>query len=336
MKQTDLAVYLSKFLKVRLPTQQGVKKNTILAYRDSFSLLLEYCRDVEHIAPEKLAVTDLSRECIFRFLDWLQNERHCKVSTRNHRLAAIKSFFGFLAVEAPEYIEQCQSIKSIPLKKTDKAPLMYLTLEQVKALLEQPDRTTPQGRRDAVLLSLLYDTGARVQELIDLTFGDISDGDIVTVILTGKGGKSRIVPLMEPTGELLKYYFKVTGKNPTLNPRELLFPNKQGRKYTRVGITDIIQRNVERARANGINMPEKVTPHWLRHSKAMHLLQAGVNLIYIRDLLGHVNVTTTEVYARADEKMKREALLKAYENPTDKELPSWKKDDNLLEWLKSL
>lgn len=337
MKQTDFAGHLTRFLTIYLPGRQGVKENTLHSYRDSFSLLIEYCRDNEKLPPEKLCVAHLDRDLIFRFLDWLENERGCKTSTRNHRLASIRSFFGYLAVEAPEYLEQCQKILSISMKKQDKPPLNYLTLEQVKALLEQPDRTTVQGKRDVLLLSLLYDTGARVQELINLRFGDISPNDIVTIMLTGKGGKSRIVPLMKPTGELLLAYIHSSGKSVVNNRNELLFPNKHGKKFTRCGITYLLQKYAEMAKLSGIPwVSEKITPHWLRHSKAMHLLQSGVNLVYIRDILGHADITTTEIYARADEKMKLEALTKAYNNPTDSEIPSWKKDKNLLDWLKSL
>lgn len=337
MKQTDFAEYLTKYLTVYLPSRAGVKKNTIMAYRDAFSLLLEYCRDVENIPPEKIAVADLNRERIFRFLDWLQETRSCKAASRNQRLAAIRSFFSFLAVEAPEYLEHSQKILSIPVKKTDKPPLKYLTLENVEALLKQPDRSTTLGKRDAVMLSLMYDSGARVQEIIDLTYGSIVLNDTVVVSLTGKGGKSRLVPLMTPTGNLLKQYIAVLKKDIQRNCCEIVFLNRQGKKFTRAGITFILQKYAELARRGGAaDMPQKITPHWLRHSKAMHLLQAGVNLIYIRDLLGHSDVSTTEIYARADEKMKLEALKKAYESPTDEELPSWKKDSDLLDWLRSL
>lgn len=337
MKQTDFAEYLTKYLTVYLPSVHGVKNNTIYSYRDSFSLLMEYCRDYEKLPPEKLTVSHLDRNLIFRFLDWLENERNCKVSTRNHRLASIRSFFAYIAVEAPEYIAHCQKILSVPMKKAQKSPLKYLTLEYTKALLAQPDRTTFYGKRDAVLLALLYDTGARVQELIELKYGDITLNDTVTVILTGKGGKSRIVPLMKPTGELIEQYIRSTGKSVTVNRNELLFLNKQKKKFTRCGIAYILQKYADSARNQGTaDMPEKITPHWLRHSKAMHLLQSGVNLVYIRDLLGHSDISTTEIYARADEKMKLEALTKAYNNPADSEIPSWKKDKNLLDWLKSL
>lgn len=158
MKETDFARYLTQFLGVYLPGHLGSRKNTQLSYRDSFSLLLEYCRDGEKIAPEKLMVPQVDRDLILRFLKWLEEVRGCKITTRNQRLAAIHSFFSFLMVEAPQYMEQSQKVLNIPMKKADKTPLMYLPLDSVKGLLDQPDRTTTQGRRDAVLLSLLYDT----------------------------------------------------------------------------------------------------------------------------------------------------------------------------------
>lgn len=337
MKETDFARYLTQFLTVYLPGHLGSKKNTLLSYRDSFSLLLKYCRDVENYAPEKLMITQIDRELVLRFLKWLEEERHCKITTRNQRLAAIHSFFSFLMVEAPQYMEQCQKILSIPMKKADKPPLMYLPLDAVKGLLEQPDRNTSHGRRDAVLLSLLYDTGARVQELVDLKVCDINLNDTVTIVLTGKGGKSRIVPVMKPTGELLRQYIEGNGLSHPARSRNPLFTNRGNHPLTRAGVTYILKKYAAQAQAIGVkDISEEITPHWLRHSKAMHLLQSGVNLIYIRDLLGHSDVSTTEIYARADETMKRKALLEAYESPSEDQLPTWKKDKDLLDWLKSL
>ena len=337
MKETDFARYLTQFLTVYLPGHLGSKKNTLLSYRDSFSLLLKYCRDVENYAPEKLMITQIDRELVLRFLKWLEEERHCKITTRNQRLAAIHSFFSFLMVEAPQYMEQCQKVLSIPMKKADKPPLMYLPLDAVKGLLEQPDRNTPHGRRDAVLLSLLYDTGARVQELVDLKVCDINLNDTVTIVLTGKGGKSRIVPVMKPTGELLRQYIEGNGLSHPARSRNPLFTNRGNHPLTRAGVTYILKKYAAQAQGIGVkDISEEITPHWLRHSKAMHLLQSGVNLIYIRDLLGHSDVSTTEIYARADETMKRKALLEAYESPSEEQLPTWKKDKDLLDWLKSL
>lgn len=337
MKETDFARYLTQFLGTYLPGHLGSKKNTQLSYRDSFSLLLEYCRDEEKISPEKLMVSQLDRDLILRFLTWLEEVRGCKCTTRNQRLAAIHSFFSFLMVEAPQYIEQSQKVLNIPMKKADKPPLMYLPLDSIKGLLDQPDRTKVQGQRDAVLLSLLYDTGARVQELVDLKVCDINLNDTVTIILTGKGGKSRIVPVMTPTGELLRQYIERTGLSQPSKSRCPLFTNRGNQPLTRAGVTYILKKYASQAQASGVkDISGEITPHWLRHSKAMHLLQSGVNLIYIRDLLGHSDVSTTEIYARADEAMKRKALLEAYKSPTEDKLPEWKTDKNLLDWLKSL
>ena len=188
-----------------------------------------------------------------------------------------------------------------------------------------------------MLLSLLYDTGARVQELVDLKVCDIALNDTVTIILTGKGGKSRIVPVMKPTGELLKQYMEGSGLTSPVYGRNPLFTNRGNQPLTRAGVTYILKKYAAQAQAMGVkDISAEITPHWLRHSKAMHLLQSGVNLVYIRDLLGHSDISTTEIYARADEKMKRKALLEAYDSPASDELPTWKKDKDLLDWLKSL
>lgn len=337
MKETDFARYLTQFLSVYLPGQVGSKRNTQLAYRDSFSLLLKYCRDQENISPEKMTISQVDKELVTRFLQWLEENRNCKAATRNQRLAAIHSFFSFLMVEDPQYIQQSQKILAIPMKKTDKPPLMYLPLDSIKGLLDQPDRTTSQGKRDAVLLSLLYDTGARVQELVDLKVCDVSLNDTVSIRLTGKGSKSRIVPVMKPTGELLKLYIEGTGLSSPAYNRNPLFTNRGNKPLTRAGVTYILKKYAAQAQAVGVkDISNEITPHWLRHSKAMHLLQSGVNLVYIRDLLGHSDISTTEIYARADEKMKRKALMEAYNSPASEELPTWKKDKDLLDWLKSL
>ena len=313
MKETDFARYLTQFLAVYLPGHLGSKKNTQLSYRDSFSLLLEYCRDEEKLALEKLMISQVNRDLILRFLEWLEVVRGCKCTTRNQRLAAIHSFFSFLMVEDPQYMEQSQKVLNIPMKKADKPPLMYLPLDSVKGLLDQPDRNTVHGRRDAVLLSLLYDTGARVQELVDLKVCDINLNDTVTVILTGKGSKSRIVPVMTPTGELLRQYIESVGLSHPSKSRCPLFANRGKQPLTRAGVTYILKKYASQAQASGVKgISGEITPHWLRHSKAMHLLQSGVNLIYIRDLLGHSDISTTQIYTHVNRTHIQEEYLSAH------------------------
>jgi integrase/recombinase XerD len=252
MKETDFARYLTQFLAVYLPGHLGTKKNKQLSYRDSFSLLLTYCRDIEKLVPEKLMISQVDRELILRFLRWLEEERGCKITTRNQRLAAVHSFFSFLIVEAPQYMEQCQKVLHIPMKKADKPPLMYLPLDSVKGLLEYPDRSTVQGRRDAVLLSLLYDTGARVQELVDLKVCDVSLNDTVTIVLTGKGGKSRIVPVMKPTGKLLRQYMEGNELSHPSKSRNPLFANRGNHHLPEAGVTYILKKYASQAQAAGI------------------------------------------------------------------------------------
>lgn len=194
-----------------------------------------------------------------------------------------------------------------------------------------------RGRRDVVLLSLMYDTGARVQEIADLTVADIRLEPPSTVKLTGKGSKSRLVPLMTPTSKLLRQYLSDNNLMSIACGTYPLFQNRAHGKLTRAGIAYILDKYVEEARrAHPASIPNVVSPHSFRHSKAMHLLQAGVNLVYIRDLLGHVSIKTTEVYARADSKMKRLALEKAYQDTSPMEMPVWQQSSELLKWLKDL
>lgn len=337
MKEPDFAHYLSCFLSVYLPGQAGASRNTILSYRDTFSLFLIFCRDEEHIPPEKITLHKADREMILRFMSWLEEERGCGITTRNQRLAAIHSFFRYLQIELPQHLEHCQRIMEIPHKRGSSDSMNYISLECVRCLLAQPDVSNLSGRRDAVLLSLLYDTGGRVQEIADLKVSDIRLPMPITVKLTGKGNKVRLVPLMEPTGKLVQQYLEDHMLTNPAYGQYPLFSNRSNQKLTRAGIAYILNKYVISAKASGcIGFPNKLSPHCIRHSKAMHLLQSGVNLVYIRDILGHVDIKTTEVYARADEKMKRAALETAYKSPTPEKMPSWKQDHGLLDWLKSL
>ena len=248
-------------------------------------------------------------------------------------LGAIHAFFVFLQYEMPEAALQCQEVLAIRTAKAPEGQFNYLTVEGIAALLKQPDMSTKTGRRDAALISLLYDTGARGQELVDLTLSDVRFIAPATVKLTGKGRKTRIVPLLSGPEQLLKVYLQdyKLEQAPGTHP---LFCNRSGEKFTRAGITYTLKKYADMARRVSPELiPEKITPHSLRHSKAMHLLQANVNLIYIRDLLGHSEIKTTEIYARADTTLKRQALEKA--SPVNKSLqyPAWTDDDDLLAWL---
>jgi integrase/recombinase XerD len=335
MKPTDFSKYISDFISRYLPNEKGASANTITAYRDTFVLLLNFTQNEKHVKIEKLTLEKITKETIIEFLDWIQKERKCSNSTRNSRLAAIHSFYRYLQYESLDYLHECQKILSIKFKKTKKESINYLTIEGIKLLLQQPDTTTSKGRRDLTLLSLMYDTGARVQETIDFTPSMLRLNKPATIKIIGKGNKARLVPMLDAQTEHLKNYLKENRLNEPFANIYPLFFNSRKEKLTRAGINFIVQKYIKTARKeNEMIIPEKISCHSLRHSKAMHLLQAGVNLVYIRDILGHVSIQTTEIYARADSKQKRQAIEKAYVNVNPDEEPMWTKDENLVSWLK--
>ena len=214
----------------------------------------------------------------------------------------------------------------------------YFTGQEMQILLSQPDASTTEGFRDAILLSVLYDTGSRVQELINIRVKDVRLSSPGVIRLHGKGRKSRQVPLMGKTSEILSLYLEMKKYHPGISKGDnYLFENQKKQQLSRWGISYILNKYVEKAKCDvGFNVDFSVTPHVLRHSKAMHLLQSGVNLIYIRDFLGHVDCSTTEVYARADSEMKRKAIEKAYVNLVPETVPKWEEDGDLMKWLNSL
>jgi len=335
MTPTDFSKYISDFISRYLPDEKGASANTITAYRDTLVLLLNFIQNEKGVKIEKLTLEKITKETIIAFLDWVQKERKCSNSTRNARLAAIHSFYRYLQYERLDYLHECQQILSVNFKKTKKETMTYLTIDGIKLLLQQPDTTTSRGRRDLTLLSLMYDTGARVQETIDLTSSMLRLNKPATIKIVGKGNKARLVPMLDAQVEHLKNYLKEHRLNePSANSYPLFF-NSRKEKLTRAGINHIVQKYVKAARKeNRMIIPDKISCHTLRHSKAMHLLQAGVNLVYIRDILGHVSIQTTEIYARADSKQKREALERAYVNINPDEEPIWTKNENLIDWLK--
>ena len=333
-KITDFANYLTRFFSEHLAGVRNLSKNTVMAYRDTFRLLLLFCKVVCDIKPEKITIEMIEPKLVIRFLDWLQTERKCSIPTINQRLAAIHSFFRYLQPQEPQYLFLCQKILQMPLKKSTKAIIQHLTDKQTALLLKQPNLQTKNGRRDVTLMSVLYDTGARVQEVCDLRVRDVRLEHPALVTLTGKGRKSRHVPLLGNTVNLVRTYMQENGMLQNGKQDMPLFYNQRRSALTRGGITHILQKYM--VALKGKDMPEKLTPHVLRHSKAMHLLKAGVNIIYIRDILGHASIQTTEMYARVDMETKRKVLESAYSNITPEDLPDWNKDENLLGFLENL
>jgi len=338
-KINDFAWYLSLFLSKYLPGQRNLSTNTISSYRDTFKLFLVFCDNAKGLKPEKVTLNSVTREIITDFLEWIEKERKCSIATRNQRLSAIHAFFRYVQKESPDNLFEIHRILKIPLKKKPKPLVSYLKAHELKILFEQPDISSKHGRRDLVLLVLMYDSAARVSELIDLKIGDIRLSSPAVVTLHGKGDRSRQVPITGKTKDHLaayleehkKYHWGIATQNTPV------FFNQQHRKLSRWGVSHILNKYVEMASKNTkFSTSFAVTPHVFRHSKAMGLLKAGINLIYIRDFLGHSSVVTTEIYARADSEMKRKAIESVYMDLSPLDLPKWEKNEDLMYWLQNL
>ncbi len=338
MKPTDFATLLNKYFIGYLTNERNLSANTISSYRDTFSQFICYCKSQENLPPEKLTIISLTPELLARFLATLESEGK-SIATRNQRLAALKAFFKYVQLVMPEHMVTMQRLLSIKEKKRPKATVNFLTVEGIACLLKQPSAQTTNGYRDMLLLTVLYDSGARVSELTEIKIGDIRLEHPATIRLHGKGDKARIVPISPNTAGLIKNYLTRNRLDLPHFSAELLFQSRAHQKLTRSGILYIVQKYASMARTQAAGLiPDKLTPHSIRHSKAMHLLQAGVNLVYIRDFLGHEYLKTTEVYARSDSRAKREAISKAYSHHSDDVGfgKLWTEDDNLMAWLKQL
>ncbi len=337
-KVTDFAKLTSGFLGEYLPNEKGVSTNTIKSYSYTFILLIRFMQLVLKVPPTRLTLGHLTKEVIVGFLDWLQKERKCGDATRNQRLAALSSFIKYAEYTSPSNLFNCHQILSIPIKRTVRNSIDYLTLDGMKLLLQQPDIEKPKGIRDLTLLSLMYESAARVQEIIDLTPESLF---IVNrpyrVILHGKADKYRAVPLPDKQAELLRKYMDQNGRLNRENVKKPLFPNAQGQKMTRNGVNNILMKYVKMAKDKNTSLiPNHLSCHAMRHSKAMQLLESNIQLIHIRDFLGHKSVLTTEIYARANPKYTFEAVKNAYKNITADEIPVWEGDNELMKMLREL
>jgi len=276
-KTEEFAMLVSKYLADYLPVQKNLSANTILSYRNTFMLLLTFMQQAKAVPPEKMEFCYLDSRCIQDFLLWLETERKCSISTRNQRLAAIHSFAKYTMFVKPEMLYDCQKILGVSYKKAPQATIHFLTEDQTKLLLAQPDTSTPPGIRDAAMLSLLYDSAARVQEFIDLSVEDLRIAQPATLTITGKGKKTRQITIMKGASQLLKQYMSIstiTGKLASGHP---LFISHTGNRFTRPGITYVLKKYCLQAFGhNGLNFPQ--TPNILRHSKSLHMLRAEINL----------------------------------------------------------
>lgn len=338
--KNDFAKSLKAFFVEYLSAERGVSPNTMRSYSVVFASFLDFMKDKRKIKAESICLDHISRKNVHDYLDWLQEVKNSSVTTRNQRLAAIHAFCRYMQYEDVTRLQQWQEILGIKMKKVTKAAMNYLSLDAMKHLLDQIPQNTHRGRRDLTLLSMLYETGARVSELISLRPVDVCLTKPCYVILYGKGSKKRIVPIQDAEVAILKRYMEENQLFDQRMNQRPIFQNCRGDKLTSAGVTYILKNYAVMARNSSENLiPDTISPHSFRHSKAMHLLQAGVNLVYIRDILGHMSIQTTEVYARADSKQKRAALESVYKDilPEDSDkTASWETDPELKTWLKSL
>jgi len=331
-----LARALRDFFADHLPRLRGVSPHTVRSYRDSLALLLRFIAEQRGRPVAQLDLDDLDPDKIIAFLQHLEDERHNSVSTRNVRLAALHAFVRYLAARHPERLEPCQRILGIPFKRARSRPIEYLEYEEIQAVLSAVDRTTGDGRRDYALLATMFNTGARVQEILDLRPCDLQLARPLQVRLVGKGRKERLCPLWPETAELLRSLLSESGRDP--GSTEPLFRNHRGEPLTRFGVRYLLAKYCDRARANSPTLAAKrLHPHSMRHSTAVHLLKAGVDLTTISHWLGHASVNTTNRYVAVDLEMKREAIAKA--RPVDDStgpIAPWRSDASILEWLEAL
>jgi integrase/recombinase XerD len=334
-KSSTLALALKGFFMDYVPRQRALSPHTLQSYRDSLKLLLQFTTG-EKDDPTQLVVEDLSVEKITAFLQSLEAGRRNRVSTRNVRLSAIHSFFRYLGGHHPEHLEQAQRILSIPFKRTGTRVIEYLEFEEIQAVLKAVDLDGNNGGRDLALLSLMFNTGARVSEAVGLQTADLRLTAPCSVLLRGKGRKERTCPIWPETARLLQKLIQQNDLPPS--PSAPLFRNDRGGRLTRFGVRLILKKHVEKAASRRASLkPKRLHPHSIRHSTATHLLRSGVDLSTIAHWLGHVSVNTTNKYLSINLEAKREALAKM--KPLLKGRRSstkWRQDRNLIAWLSAL
>ncbi len=330
-----LARTLQSFFTDYLPRQRALSLHTLQSYRDSLKLLLRFAAGKKG-DPSRLTVTEITIERVTAFLQSLETARGNRVSTRNVRLSAIHSFFRYVGGQCPEHLEQAQRILSVPFKRTSTREIEHLDFAEIQAVLKAVDVDRQNGQRDLTLLSLMFNTGARVSEIVGLQTTDLHLVAPHSVRLRGKGRKERTCPLWPETASLLQRLLEQRGVPPTQSLP--VFLNDRGSRLTRFGVRLILNKHIAKAAQRLSSLKNKrLHPHAVRHSTAVHLLRSGVDLSTIAHWLGHVSVNTTNKYLTIDLEAKREALARA--KPLMKgarQVGKWREDHDLIAWLTAL
>ncbi len=331
-----LARALRDFFADHLPRLRGLSPHTISSYRDGLVLLLRFVAAHPERPVDTLDVTDIGTAEILAFLNDLEQTRHNTPATRNVRLAGIHAFFRYLAAQYPEHLEHCQRILGVPFKRARARAIEYLEYEEIQAVLALIDRKDPDGQRDYALVVTMFNTGARVQELLNLRVHNLQLIRPYQIRLFGKGRKERLCPLWPETAQLLRSF--IDRRNLSPQSEAVLFVNHRGEPLTRFGVRYLLAKYCERASDTTPTLKEKrLHPHSMRHSTAIYLLKSGVDLVTISHWLGHVDVNTTNRYTTVDLEMKRAAIAKAKPLGTKTEpRATWQRNPSLLEWLAAL
>ena len=326
-----IAPHVQAFFAEYLWQQRRLSPQTIVSCRDTFRLLLTFLRDHTGIEPSALRIADVDAPVVLSFLSYLEQERGNSVRSRNIRLSALRSFFRLVALRDPDSIGVVTRVLAIPRKREDRKLIAYLTRTEMQALLATPDASKWSGRRDYALLLTLYNSGARVSEVTALKREQVCFGASTFLQLTGKGRKERTVPLWTNTAQVLKAWFEELGEKAW----PIAFPNGRGKALSREGVDYLLKQAVQRAIPACPSLATKnITPHVMRHSTAMHLLQAGVDIATIALWLGHESIETTHMYLQADLARQEQALEKL--DPLEGGWKRFQADDALLRFLNAL
>lgn len=325
-----LGPWVRRFLIEYLVRERNLSSNTQRSYRDMLTLLVSYVGDNLKKSVDRLTVADLSADMVRRFLANLEETRHCMTATRNQRLGGVHALARFIGENSPEHIEWCAQIRLIPFKKMAHPNITYLDKQEMDALLASPDRQTSQGRRDYALLLFLYNSGARASEAAGLRIADI-DWHAKCARIIGKGNKQRACPLWPNTMDQLHMLAAQR------EPDQFLFLNRNGHAITRFGIHTLVERYASRACAQAPSLVTKqVSPHVIRHTSATHLLRSGVDINTVRAWLGHISLTTTNIYAETDLETKARALAMCAPEADNKPAKPWRQQPDLMAFLRGL
>lgn len=321
-----------------LSNERGNSDNTIAAYSDTFRLLFLFYKEEKGIGIDELDVNDFKKSSIAEFYDWLEKKRGNSISTRNSRRAVIKDFATFMAQEMPDVANECLKIAGIPLKRADKKVISYLSGEGIKLLLSKIDTSRTDGQRDKVMLLFMFATGVRVSELINIRVSDVEFSPKPRALVHGKGGKDRYVYFSRDLADMISRFLLAEGRFDAGHRFDFLFLNHDGSQFTRFGIGYIIKKYGDMARGDNPSLiPKDLSPHKLRHSNAMALVENGTDIFTIKEMLGHSSVTTTEMYAKAASLKKKEEAVNDISNTIVMgEEPIWKKDDEVKKFLRRL